>query len=55
MATAVPATEPTMSRTKPVIAEEAVALVERRRRQARAHYARMRDDARRYREAQQTG
>jgi hypothetical protein len=44
-----------MSRTKPVTGEEAIAIVEKRRRRARAHYARMRDDARRYRETQQGG
>ena len=43
-----------MSRRKPLDPQEAVAIVEKRRRQARAHYARMRDDARRFRAAQQT-
>jgi len=44
-----------MSRTKTITitAEEAIALVEKRRRQARGYYARMREDALRYRKAQQ--
>ena len=44
-----------MNHTKPVTAEEAIAIVEKRRRQARRYYARVREDARRYREAQQGG
>ena len=44
-----------MSRTKPVTPEDAIAIVEKRRRQARKYYARIRDDARRYREANQDG
>ena len=41
-----------MNRTKPIVATEAIAIVEKRRRQARQYYSRMRDDARRHREAQ---
>lgn len=44
-----------MSRERPVTAEDAIALVEKRRRQARAYYRRLKEDARRYREAQQDG
>lgn len=42
-----------MTRTKPITAEEAIAIVEKRRQSARDYYARMREEARRYREAQQ--
>jgi len=48
-------TEPTMNRTKPLTPEDAIAIVEKRRRQARSYYARVRDDARRYREALKEG
>lgn len=41
-----------MRRIKPIAPEEAIAIVEKRRRQARDYYARMRDDARHHREAQ---
>ena len=41
-----------MHRTKPIAADQAIAIVEKRRREARQYYARMRDDARRHREAQ---
>jgi hypothetical protein len=41
-----------MSRIKPVTPEEAITIVEKRRRDAREYYSRMRDDARRHREAQ---
>lgn len=42
-----------MNRTKPLDPQEAVAIVAKRRLQARRYYSRMREDARRYREAQQ--
>jgi len=51
MSTAAHRTEPTMNRKKPITADEAIAIVERRRRSARDYYARMREDALRYRRA----
>ncbi len=44
-----------MSRKKPITADEAIALVEKRRQRARDYYARMREDARAFREATHPG
>lgn len=42
-----------MSSRKPITAEEAIAALEKRRQRARDYYARMREDARAFREAKQ--
>jgi hypothetical protein len=42
-----------MSHRKPITAEEAIAIVEKRRLRAREHYARLRADALRHRSAQE--
>lgn len=42
------------NKTKPINADDAIKLVSKRRQASRDYYARMRDDARRYREAQQS-
>lgn len=41
-----------MHQKKPITADEAIALIEKRRQRARDYYARMREDARAYRDAQ---